>query len=84
MDKLMRERGERRFLPGLKAGVSTPQLWWHATSAAAECVLLLPRCPGPGAHPVTPASASPTRDGDLALGWESGIGTTGQYPRQDL
>ena len=21
---------------------------------------------------------------DLALGWESGIGTTGQYPRQDL
>ena len=26
----------------------------------------------------------PTRDGDLALGWESGIGTTGQYPRQDL
>ena len=26
MDKPTRERGERRFLPGLKAGVSTPRL----------------------------------------------------------
>jgi hypothetical protein len=32
-------------------------------------------------RPVPRAAEEPA---DLTLGWESGIGTTGQYPRQDL
>jgi hypothetical protein len=41
------------------------------------------RCP-PYFNPRADHSVNNREHKDLALGWESGIGTTGQYPRQDL